>query len=172
MLAPFILILFTHNISAQLDQQKLKAAISKEAVKMGKSYIKGDHRTLVDGMYPEAVAKLGGKEQILRELSKEQAVMKSQKIKLQTTRFEEPSDILEKNGLLQSIITQVTMMKVPDGTLQSTTNLLVLSGNNGEQWYFLDVSTRGRNEIKTLVSNLHPSLNIPRWSEPVFTPDQ
>ncbi len=159
------------SVFGQINQEELKLKVKSDADKMGKLFLAGEHEKFAAFMYPKAVAKIGGREKIVKILTDGQTQMNNQGVKFKNVEFDRPTDILEKDKTLQCIIPQLITMNVRGGTLKSRASLFAISENNGDNWFFIDVSKKTVDQVKSLIPIFHSGLEIPRWPDPVFTPE-
>ena len=171
-LGTILLLAISVNAFGQINQDELKQKVRTTANQMGQLFLTGDHNRFVDFMYPKAVAKIGGKERIVKTLTDGQAQMERDGVKFKNVEFDEPSDIFEKEKTLQCIIPQIITMKVRGGTLKSKASLFAISEDNGQSWTFLDVSKKTYEQVKSIIPVFHSGLEIPTWPDPTFTPDR
>ncbi len=153
----------------QTNQNKLK--VKEQANIMGQLLLTGDYDKFVSFIYPDAVTKMGGKEMVIKIITNGRVQMEKDGTTIKNIEFGEPSELLRKDNTIQCIISQLITMKVNDGTLKSKASLFAISSDNGENWTFLDITTKTNEQLKMIVPVFHSSLTIPTPTDPVFYKD-
>jgi len=94
--------------------------------------------------------------------------MESEGIIILNVTIGEPSKIITYGNELQCILPQTIEMKVPNGRLFSKSTLIVISTDNGKNWFFIDASGRDIQTMNKIFPNLSTELTIPNEEEPMF----
>ena len=82
--------------------------------------------------------------------------------------IEKPLHMIHFNNNLQCTITEIIEMKVPNGKITSKASLVGVSGDNGQNWTFIDTHGSDLPSLQKQVPGLSDSLQIPEKQQPVF----
>jgi hypothetical protein len=166
-----LLVLPFFGQAQQINQNELKARMVLTVNEMGDAFLKEDYDSFVEFMYSPVFDKIGGKDIIIAGMKNAIAEMSLKGIKIVGVNFGEPMDILNSNNTLQSLISQIINIKMPEGTLMSTAYLFAISEDEGKSWHFIDVSNKSTQQILDIIPIFSTEIKVPSWQKPLFIPN-
>lgn len=134
---------------------------------MGSAFISGDYKTFCNYTYPSVVKLMGGASNMTELLTKATSDLKAKGMSFCNISFGEPSKILESAKELQATIAQHTEIKLPQGRILSTSTLIAISADNGNNWTFIDTSNKDIAALRKAFPKRSPSISIPPPATPV-----
>jgi len=153
----FILLCFvSFNLLAQTENNNLNEQLSE----MKTAFENKDYSVIADYSYPKIVDMMGGKEKMIEVTTNSMEKMESQGFVIEELSFKDASGFMEHSGDLQSTITQVMVMQTPEGKIESTSTMVAISEDDGENWVFLNASGMSKETVKSFYENMHPELEI------------
>ena len=163
----FILFYLTTSIGQKktLDHS---IKIKEEAEMMCQFLLKKDYNSFIKFTYPKLVVKMGGKEKMVEQISKEFKKMNADGFDFLNLTLGNPSEIITLNKELQCTLPQNIEMKVTGGSLVSQSTLIAISNNDSKNWYFIDTSGKDIKTMKSFFPNLSEKLVIPIQDKPTF----
>lgn len=166
----FILLFISVSINtySQGDQESIKLKLKTQANKGGQHLLKKNYHEFLDFMYPDAITKMGGRENIIKMIKDGQVEMEQNGTRIIGVEFGEPSEILIRDNTLQCILPQMITLQVRGGTLKSKASLFAISSDNGNNWTFLDVTGKTKEQLKQIIPIFHEGLDIPAPTDPTF----
>jgi hypothetical protein len=156
---------------SQVKQDNIALKIKTSATTMGQLLLSRNYDDFLNYMYPDAIPKMGGRENIIKMIKDGQVEMEQNGTKIISVEFGEPSEILTKNNTLQCILPQMITLQVKGGTLKSKASLFAISSDNGNNWTFLDVTRKTKEQLKQIIPIFHKGLDIPAPTDPLFYED-
>lgn len=166
-IAGYILFVFIcfNLYSCQSEKAKLKKEFIKhEAEVMANALIAKDYETYMKYIHPNFIKHFGGKEQLLSIFKRglpNGSVIKKAEISL-------PSDTIRVNDEIQCTLTESIEMTVPGGIMMIKSNLIGVTQNQGENWYFIDASSQFMDKLKQIFPNLSDRLILLDEQKPTF----
>jgi hypothetical protein len=150
-----------------INQAALSQTLMEQATKMGQIFISGDYKSFARFTYPKIVAMMGGENNLAAELTKVTKDMKAKGMAFSDITFDQVSKIIKSGNELQCTVLQHTEIKLPSGRAVSTSTLIAISTNNGNNWTFVDTSNKDISTIRKLLPHLSRSIIIPPQQVPV-----
>ncbi len=154
-----------------IDTLAYKKTIHDQASAMGQSMLKKDFNSFAKYVHPKIMEMMGGKQKLIDEMKKSMEEIEASEVFFLNIAFGESSEIISYNKELQSTILQTIGMKVPNGRMVTKSTLIVVSADNGKNWYFIDAAGNNIQAMKKDLPNLSPDLVIPPRQQPVFYND-
>ncbi len=151
------LILITCSAFGQVDNKKIK----EQAELTAKSLLQDDYETLIKFTYPKVIEMVGGREKMISLVKKGKVEMGQQGISFETVTIGEASKTVKAGQEIHCLIPQIVLMKGPNGKMKSETYLLAISKDNGNNWFFIDTVNLTMDNVKTVLPNYNPDLQIP-----------
>ncbi|MGZ3927414.1 MAG: hypothetical protein ACXVJG_10705 [Mucilaginibacter sp.] len=153
-----ILLLFVIPIqSFAQDTVKLK----HQAQAVANALLKSDYATVVNHTYPKIVTASGGKAQMLHMLKTGMQQMQAQGITLESATIGSPGKFYKAGAEIHCLVPETVVLKSDRGRLVNHANLLAISKNGGNMWYFLDINQNTYKQIPKLFPNFNKKLVIP-----------
>jgi len=165
---PVILLL----ISMASPGQNLSTTIKVQAMDMASALMKNDFATFSKYMHPNIVAFAGGKEKMKTKMDSAAIAMKEFGVSFKKYWIGSPGEIANFKNQLQAVLPTSTTMKTPIGELIAETSMIVISLDQGKNWYFIDTNVYRVNKLKTILPDLSPNLVIPPPKQPQFVPEK
>ena len=156
------------SLAQSLTEAQQRTNVKEQAEKMGKALLAKDLKTFISYTYPRVVESMGGKEK-MEEFMKKQ--MADGGPDFQSITIGEPSRFILSKHNIQCVVSQTFVMKSGEGTISATSSLIAFSGDGGNNWTFIDVSTHDLKTLRKLIPEISSKLVIPPMSKPVFTKD-
>jgi len=111
--------------------------------------------------HPNIIDLGGGHEMTMKTMSDERKSLDAQAISYLSGDVSDPSDIINSNGELHSIITQEIIMEINGKKFKTFTNLLAASLDNGKTWSFVNLDHYDKESLKTFVPRFDSDMVIP-----------
>jgi hypothetical protein len=164
-----MILLFWITVFTQSYGQVKEASqnIKQQANKMAQAFIRGDYKTFVLYNYKPMVQGSGGATKMEQSLAKVVNDMKLKGMSFNNITFDEPSKIVKSGKELQATIAQHTHIKVPNGRAVSTSTLIAISTDNGNNWTFIDTSNKSIEALRKAMPNLSTAITIPPPQPPI-----
>lgn len=138
-----------------------------DANEMGAAFIKGDFDTFVKYTYPLVIKSMGGETKLKEIFENTLKEMQQQKMSFSKITFEEPSEIILSGNESQATIAQHSVINYAKGRLVSTTTLIAISIDSGNNWTFIDTSNKDIILLRKALPNLSHLIYIPQQKPPV-----
>ena len=165
---PFLSFLFI--ISMPAKGQNLSTTIKVQAMDMGSALMKNDFATFVKYMHPNIIAYAGGKEQMKTKMDSVYSGMKLFGVSFKRYSIGSPGAIVSYKDQLQAVLPEITTIKTPLGELTVETSMIVISPDNGKNWWFIDTNVYKVDKLKNILPDISPQLVIPPQKEPKLVP--
>lgn len=134
---------------------------------MGNAFIASDYRIFARYTYPLILKTMRGSSNLVDVLTKTINDMKAQGMIFNNITFGEPSKVLKSGKELQATIEQHTEIRTPKGRIVSTSTLIAVSADDGNNWTFIDTTNKDISTLRKALPNLSPSIVIPPPQLPV-----
>jgi len=152
--------------------QNLATTIKVQAMDMGSAFMKNDFATFSKYMHPNIIAFAGGREKMKSKMDSAAMTMKNFGISFKRYWIGSPSEIINYQNQLQSVLPISTTVKTPLGEVIAETSMIVISMDNGKNWYFIDTNVYKVDKVKNVLPDLSPKLVIPPQKQPKFIPEK
>ncbi len=149
------------------NQNRLPEMVKRQANIMGQAFIKGDYKVFLHYIYPGIIKLMGGETKMVAVFAKVADDMKLKDMVFNSIAFGEVSKIVKRGNELQCIIPQYIEIKLPGGRIVSTSSLIAISTDEGNDWDFVDTSNKDISTIKRLLPQLSNAIIIPPVQPPV-----
>jgi hypothetical protein len=159
-------LLFVLIIPVKLFAQD-PATVKEQANIVAQAVVASDYKTLIDHMYPRAVTLFGGKENLMKITSDGMARLKAQGISFLRATVEVPAKFYKAGAEIHCLVPETMTIKLPNGTVTASSNLLAISSDKGRTWTFLDLNKNTIAAIPKLFPNFNNNLKIPEPQQPV-----
>jgi hypothetical protein len=159
--------LIARIFSSSAQVKDASSNLTNQVTKMGDAFIKSDFKTFASYTYPAISKSMGGSAKMAATLTKTISDMKGQGMTFSKITFDEPTKIIKSGNELQSTIAQHTDIKLTQGRIVSTSTLIAVSIDNGNNWTFIDTSNKDLKTLKKSIPNLSSQLIIPAPQPPV-----
>ena len=147
-------------------------------IKWGMLLLQKKYEEFAKYSHPTTIVMMGGQDNMLKFIRENFEQLESEGVKFLDVKFGEPTKVIpsqneELNIIeLQCTLPQAIEMSVPEGTVTAHTTLIVVSRDNGTNWYFVDVSGNDLETMRKIIPTLSSKLIIPEQQEPVFVPKE
>jgi hypothetical protein len=165
----FIFLLTAGNTFSQ--NNNLTTKLLEQADDMGKKFIAKDYSGFLKYSHPKVVKTMGGEAKMIADTKKEIESLENEGVTFLSIKFGAPDKIITIENELQCTFPEMIEMQVTGGKLTTTTTLIAISTDNGNNWYFLDTGGNNLYSMKMLLPNLSDELDIPIPSDPIFEED-
>lgn len=164
----FLIFLFIFSLSVR--GQNLATTIKVQAMDMGSALMKNDFETFVKYMHPNVVAYAGGKEKMKTKMDSVYSAMKLFGVSFKRYSIGSPGEIVNYKDQLQAVLPEITTIKTPLGELTAETSMIVISADNGKNWWFIDTNVYKADKLKNILPDISPQLVIPPQKQPKLVP--
>ena len=148
------------------NYQNLSIKIKQQAEKMANSTINDNYDILIKFTYPKLVDLMGGSEKMKDIIAKATEGLKAKGMIIDNYKIGDVGKIFVAGKELHCIISDEISMKTNDGHLLINSNLLAVSMDKGENWYFMDCNM-GKERLLQLLPAFNDNLIIPAKQNPV-----
>ena len=159
-------------LSLCIEAQNLSTTIKVQAMDMGNAVIRNDFNSFVKYMHPNIIAFAGGKENMKIKMDSAYQMMKQFNVTFKRYWIGSPGEIVKYKNQLQAVLPESTILKTPLGELTAETNMIVISNDNGKNWWFIDTNVYNSEKLKNILPDLSPKLVIPLRKKPKLVPVQ
>ena len=159
-------------LSLSLNAQNLATTIKVQAMDLGKSFIENEFNSFVKYMHPSIIKFAGGEEQMKTKMDSAYAAMKRFNVRVKKYWIGHPGEIITHKNQLQAVLPQSTTLITPFGELTAETSMIVVSGDGGKNWWFIDTNVYNVDKLKNVLPDLSPKLVIPPKKKPRLMPLQ
>jgi hypothetical protein len=150
--------------------QNLATTIKVQAMDVGSALMKNDFETFIKYMHPNIIAYAGGKEQMKTKMDSAYSAMKLFGVSFKRYSIGSPGEIVSYKNQLQAVLPEITTIKTPLGELTVETSMIVISPDNGKNWWFIDTNVYKVDKLKNILPDISPRLVIPPQKEPKLVP--
>ena len=157
-------------ISLCTEAQNPSTTIKVQAMDMGNAVIKNDFNRFVKYMHPNIIAFAGGKENMKIKMDSAYQMMKQFNVTFKRYWIGNPGEIVTYKNQLQAVLPESTILKTPLGELTAETSMIVISNDNGKNWWFIDTNVYNSEKLKNILPDLSPKLVIPPRKKPKLVP--
>jgi hypothetical protein len=157
-----LLVLIIPIQSFAQDTAKLK----KQADAMATAVIKKDYATVVNHTYPKVLMAAGGKEKMIQMIKMGMQEMQVRGISIESASIGSPGKFYKAGKEIHCLVPETVVIKSNNSRLVNHTNLLAISKDGGNFWYFLDINQSNYKMIPKIFPNFNKNLIIPAPSRP------
>lgn len=162
----FILIISIMLLTFRATGQNLATTIKVQAMNMANGLMKNDFQSFVRYMHPSIIEFAGGKEIMKTKMDSAYQAMKRFNVRFKRYWIGHPAEIVKYKDELQTVLPQTTIMITPLGEVIAETAMIVISADNGKNWWFIDTNLYDADKLKNLLPDLSPELVIPPRKKP------
>lgn len=156
--------------TGQADSTYLSNA-EKHGTAMAQLLLAKNYKAFAKYTYAPIIEMAGGDEKIAALIKKDFDQLETDGYYLLNCTIEKPLNIIRTNNELQCTLTEHIEMKVPNGRIISSSTIIGISNENGENWTFIDTHGKDLKNLQTMLSNLSNQLDIPEKKNPLFYAD-
>ncbi|GAB4091307.1 hypothetical protein [Flaviaesturariibacter terrae] len=146
--------------------------IKTQAMEMANAFMNNDVPTFIRFMHPNIVAFAGGAASMKTKMDSAYHMMKQFNVGFKRYWIGNPGPIVQYRNQLQAVLPQRTTMLTPMGEITMESALLVISSDNGRNWWFIDTNVYHADKLKSILPDLSPELVIPPRTKPKIVPLQ
>src|SRR5688500_9192294 len=150
--------------------QNLSTRIKVQGMDMATAFMKNDFNTFVKYMHPNIIAFAGGKETMKTKMDSAYRIMKLFNVTFKRYWIGDPGEIVNYKNQYQAVLPQSTTLKTPLGELIAETSWIVISNDNGKNWWFIDTNVYKADQLKNILLDISPELVIPPQRKPRLVP--
>ncbi|MDQ3129717.1 MAG: hypothetical protein M3Q99_03015 [Acidobacteriota bacterium] len=137
--------------------------LKTQADEMGAAFKGNDYDKFADFMYPKIVEMNGGKAKFIAKLNVSMQQMKEENgVEIVDYEVGEPSQAIEIDKQVFSVLPTKTTMKIPDKTVVEQGSVLAVSEDRGNNWKFIRVESKEK--IRSSFPNVVDKLTFPETS--------
>ena len=167
----FLFSLSIFIFSSYAEGQNLSTTIKVQAMDMATALMKNDFATFIKYMHPNIVEYAGGKEKMKDKMDSAYGVAKLFGVSFKRYWIGTPGEIVTYKDQLQAVLPESTTLKTPLGELTAETSMIVISPDNGKNWWFIDTNVYRADKLKNILPDLSPKLIIPPQKKPKLAID-
>ena len=142
--------------------------IKRDGNDMIHSLLAKDYDKLSEYTYPVIVEWMGGKKEMIKQITSEMDRIEKQGIVFLELSIGEPKDLYTAGNEIHCLVPQKVVLESKDGKIINSSHLLAVSDDSGEHWYFVDTSQITSENVRHLFPKFNPELKIPVKIEPEF----
>lgn len=142
--------------------------IKRDGNKMINFMIEKDYESLSRFTYPVIVEWMGGKERMINLISKEMQRIEDQGVVFLELSLGEPEKLYTAGEEIHCLVPQKVILENNDGKIISSSHLLAVSVDLGENWYFVDTAQLTSENVTVLFPQFNSDLEIPVKIQPEF----
>lgn len=171
-ITPMIALIFTLFLIKTSFCADFSEKIRNEARIMANTLLNNDYETLTVYTFPLIVEKMGGKDKMIQVLQQGNIEMRSGGVNYDSVEIGWPDAVEEVNGKLYTLVPETIKMKVPQGILIQESNLIAISLDQGNKWYFIDTAGLDDQKLAMVLPELVGRIKIPPRPPPTLVPDK
>ncbi len=150
----------TEEIKTDTEQTKTDYPnLKTQADEMGAAFSANDFDKFADFMHPKLVKMAGGRNKFISSLSTSMEQMKSTGFELISYEMGEPTQTIEVDNQIFSVVPTNTTMKLPKRTVTEQGSILAVSEDKGINWKFVRVNSK--ESLRRLFPNAIDKLTFP-----------
>jgi len=165
-----LFLLLPFMVSLPAKGQNVATSIKVQAMDMGSALMKNDFATFIKYMHPNIIAYAGGKEKMKTKMDSVYSGMKLFGVTFKRYSIGNPGEIVSYKDQLQAVLPEITTLKTPLGELTAETSMIVISADNGKNWWFIDTNVYKVDKLKGILPDISPNLVIPPQKQPKLVP--
>jgi len=142
--------------------------IKRDGNKMINFMIEKDYESLSLFTYPVIIEWMGGKEKMINLISKEMQRIEDQGVVFIELSIGEPEKLYEAGKEIHCLVPQKVILENKNGKIISSSHLLAVSVDYGENWYFVDTAQLTSENVTVLFPKFNSDLKIPDKIQPEF----
>lgn len=150
---------------------EFKEKIAAEARKAAEAVLKSDFKTTADYTHPKVIEEIGGREKMILVMEDGDKKMRADGMQFESVDIGQPAQISENGNIVSALVPETVYLKVPQGYLKTESQLVAVSENKGEQWYFIDAASLTTETLGDFLPELAGKISLPEKKSPVFTED-
>jgi hypothetical protein len=156
------------TLPAPVGQETPAQRARKQAGEFGQAFVKGEYATVVDYLHPGVVAKKGGREKVIADMTEEVEKLKPN-VEFRAFTFEAPGPVASAGGELYTVL-PCSIEAVGFGQKVTVkTYMIGVSTDQGKTWVFVGGHQKEEDlaKIREVLPNLPESLALPAPQEPI-----
>lgn len=150
--------------------QNLATTIKVQAMDMATAFMKNDFSSFVKYMHPNIIEFAGGREKMKSKMDSAFQAMKMFGASFKRYSIGSPGEIVNYKGQLQAVLPESTVITTILGEVTAETSVIVISPDNGKNWWFIDTNVYRVDKLKNVLPDISPQLIIPPPKKPRFVP--
>jgi hypothetical protein len=163
----FLLIIVTTVSFGQVESKVIK----EQAELTAKAVLNDDYETIIKFTYPKVIELVGGRDKMIALIKKGKIEIQQQGITFDKVTIGQPSKTVIAGDEIHCLVPQTVYMKVPKGKMKSETQLIAVSRDKGNNWFFIDAVNLNKGNIKSILPNYNFDLILPTKKQPIFIAD-
>jgi hypothetical protein len=149
-----------------------KDAAKRDGNAMYQAFHQGDLERFAAYTYPGLLKLLGGKQKMVATVKKGLSDMAADGARFKSATVGAPTQLVPVGAELHAMLPLNQVMTVPGGELHLEGHLLGVSSDGGKTWTFIDAEKLTAENVRKVLPNYDPRLEIPPKKEPKFVPKQ
>ena len=121
--------------------------------------------------YPPIIKMAGGEKNMIAIIKKGLDDVEAQGYTFISFSIEKPTKILHLKNSLQCVVVENIKMKIPNGKLTTSSALIGVSTDKGNNWTFIDTHGADLKSLQKTIPGLSNDLQMPEKKEPIITKD-
>ena len=157
-------------LSLCAQAQNRSTTIKVQAMDMATAIMKNDFNSFVKYMHPNIIAFAGGKEKMKAKMDSAYQAMKLFGVNFKRYWIGDPGEMIPYRNQLQGILPQSTTLVTSLGEVTVETSMIVISNDNGQNWWFIDTNVYREVQLKDALIDISPALVLPPRKKPKLVP--
>jgi hypothetical protein len=147
-----------------------KDAAKRDGDAMYQAFQKGDLERFAAYTYPGIFKLLGGKQKMIALVKKGLSDMAADGVRFKSAAVGAPTQLVAVGTELHAMLPLKQVMTAPGGEVHVDGYLLGVSSDGGKTWTFIDADKLTADNVRQVLPNYDPRLEIPPKKEPKFVP--
>jgi hypothetical protein len=147
-----------------------KEAAKRDGIAMYQAFHSGDLERFAAYTYPGLLKLLGGKQKMIAMLQKETSDMAAEGFRFKSAMVGAPTQLVAAGAQLQAMLPLNQVMTAPGGEMHLEGHVLGVSSDGGKTWTFIDAEKLTAGNVRKVLPNYDPRLELPGKKEPTFVP--
>ena len=142
--------------------------IHEQATALVAAYRANEYEKALQMTYPRIMELAGGREKMLALVKQAAGEMNKKDFKVDSVDVGEPSDPVQGNNKLFSIVPETLHLIMPHAIGESPGYLLAISADQGETWTFVDGAGLTAENVRSICPDFPDALKLPDKQTPSF----
>lgn len=140
--------------------------LKHQAEMVAGAVVKGDYAILINHTYPKIITMSGGREKMMQMVKTGMEQMKAQGFTFSSATIGSPGKFYKAGTEIHCLVPEMVVLTSNGSRLVNHANLLAITKDGGNMWYFLDINQSTYKIIPKLFPNFNKKLVIPEPTQP------
>jgi len=154
-----VTLLISFSVSSQNNKFSLK--IKTEVEEMINAIKNQNYKVILQYTYPTLVEMIGNEKEALDKITEGMKSLKSRGFEIEKIEIGEPGEIFIAGNEFHCLVPEKIFLNSKDGHFLKNGNLLAVSKDKGQSWYYIDCNI-GKKRLLIILPEYNSSLIIPK----------